>query len=98
MTGNDANKRRRELRVDTQGRLFLAPFTTPAAVTPSDSTDLPGGACSGLVAAGAGAVKIDTANATGVTLQIAAGVMMPVAATRVYSTGTTATGIVALYP
>ena len=70
-----------------------------AAVTGSDSTDLTNAATRGLYIGGAGAVKVDLiSGATGVTFSgLAAGSILPVGVKRVYATGTTATGIIALY-
>lgn len=81
----------------------VQPVESALEVTPSDTTDLvpPSGdtnkATRALVATTAGTVKVDMADGTTATLQIAAGIMMPIAVKRVYSNGTTATGIVAFY-
>jgi hypothetical protein len=68
-----------------------------AAVTPSDSTDLPFWA-SALWIGGAGSVVLDTVggNTEVVIAGVAAGTTLPIAAKRVRATGTTATLIVAL--
>ena len=64
------------------------------AITPSDSADLPKPAI-GLNAGGAGTIKVNMVNGDiGVTWTIAAGGVLPVAVTKVYATGTTATSIV----
>lgn len=76
------------------------------AVTPSDGTDLPNGITRGLYCTGAGniAVQLVRQDASGavtilstVTLAVAAGEVLPIAVSRVLATGTTATGISALY-
>ena len=50
----------------------------------------------GLYVGGAGAIKIDTLENTGVTVQAIAGSVLPWAVRKVYQTGTTATGIVTI--
>lgn len=76
----------------------LAPFEKGVAVTPSDSVDLTTKPCRGLMATGAGAVSVILkGDASAVVLSLAVGVILNVKATRVRATGTTATGIVALY-
>lgn len=67
-----------------------------AAVTPSDSADLPGGICRSLYVGGIGNIKITTSKGTEVTFNDVSGTLS-VKAKRVWSTGTTASGIVALY-
>ena len=74
-----------------------------AAVTPSDTVDVAavtGGSNNGCVlyVGGAGNVKVLTVGGDEVTFTgIQAGTFMPVQVLRVYSTGTTATNIVALW-
>lgn len=76
----------------------LAPFEKGVAVTPSDSADLSPKPCRGLMATGAGAVSVILkGDVSAVVLSLAVGVVLNVKATRVRATGTTATGIVALY-
>ena len=73
------------------------PAYDAAAVTPSDSGVI-SPVARGLYIGGAGAVKVDTEGGTAVTFSGAtAGSILPVKVKRVYSTGTTATNIVALY-
>ncbi len=70
------------------------------AVTPNDGADLPGGKCRALLVSVAGALKVTTAAGTTITLtatQVPAGVVFPLRCSRVFATGTGATGIVALY-
>lgn len=77
-----------------------------AAVTPSDSADLPNGACDAIYATGAGNIVIQAPNITlasgvttaqSVTLPVAAGSIIFCRASRILATSTTATGIFALY-
>lgn len=65
-------------------------------VTPTDSADLTV-APRGFMALSSGTIKLTGMDGVACTFQIAAGVMLPLRATRVWSTGTTATGIVAVY-
>lgn len=68
-----------------------------AAVSPSDAADLPNGVCRSLYVAGAGVVILD--DMAGNTVEIVSGDTQyhPIHVRRVRATGTTATGIVALY-
>lgn len=71
-------------------------------VTPSDGTDLPlgpdGGSCRGLYITGAGNVNVNLLNGgTAVLTGLSAGQYVVCGITRVLSTSTTATGILALY-
>ena len=70
--------------------------TRAAAVTPSDTADLTN---SGFLYVGAsGNVKVDTSDGDTVTFtDLAAGIVHPIRVKRVYSTGTTATSILAVY-
>ena len=68
------------------------------AVTPADGTNLPGGTTTGLLVTGAGNVNCQLAGGgTAVLTGLSAGQALLVEVTRVLSTSTTATGIVALY-
>jgi len=77
-----------------------APATRLAAVTPSDSnvdlTDIPRALFVGVAGNIALVGRDDTGN-TGTVLAVTAGQLIPVMVRRVLATGTTATGIVALY-
>ncbi len=75
----------------------LAPAGGAAAVDIS-STDAPITPPSrGIYVGGAGDLKVDLPNGTTVTfVALAAGLCHPIAATKVYKTGTTATSILAL--
>jgi hypothetical protein len=73
-----------------------SPATRLLAVTPSDSTDLAYVSRAVNVAA-SGLVKLTTVTGDVATVQIAAGIAFPVRAARIWATGTTATGIVAMF-
>jgi hypothetical protein len=83
----------------TTGTRPLAPFVKAAAITPNDSTDLPTKPCLAIYVGGAGAVKAILADDTEAVTFVAVpvGTVLHVRATRVLSTGTTATNLVALY-
>lgn len=69
------------------------------AVTASDSTDLPDGACSAIYVTAAGNVNVNLASGgTAVLTGLSAGQIVRVNASRILATSTTATGIYALYP
>jgi hypothetical protein len=68
-----------------------------AAVTPDDAADLPRGVCRSLYVAGAGVVVLDDMGGETVELISGATQYHPIHVRRVRATGTTATGIVALY-
>jgi hypothetical protein len=75
---------------------ILAPAAHAVAVTPSDSANLPY-TTTGLWVGGAGAISLVTAGGETVLLSgIPAGTILPIQATRIRATGTTATLIVAL--
>ncbi|MGI1662015.1 spike base protein, RCAP_Rcc01079 family [Palleronia sp. KMU-117] len=73
---------------------------SPAAhlkvVTPSDSEDMPF-ASRALNVSGGGAVRVTTVAGDVATIAVVAGVPFPIRCRRVWATGTTATGIVAMY-
>lgn len=66
------------------------------AVTPNDGQDLPH-VSRGLNVLGTGTVRVTSAQGDTVTLTVAAGIVLPVRVRRIWATGTTATGIVAMY-
>jgi len=74
-----------------------------AAVTPSNTVDIPsvtGGSNNGctLYVGGTGSVKVLTIGGDEVTFSaVPAGTFMPIQVLRVFATGTSATGIVALW-
>ena len=63
-------------------------------ITPSDSTDLAVNVRA-IVIAVAGDIKVTRVDGTAVTLTVPAG-LLPIRATRVWATGTTATGLTGL--
>lgn len=73
------------------------PARDAAAVTPSDSAQI-SRVARALYVGGSGDVKLVTEEGNAVTFQdIVAGSILPVKATKVFATGTTATNIVALF-
>lgn len=71
--------------------------TNAFAVVPSDANDLPTWT-RGLYVGSAGHVKVTLTGGSTVTFQnLVAGIIHPIMAKRVYSTGTTATNIVGVY-
>lgn len=67
-----------------------------AAITPHDTTTM--GPTRGIYVGGAGALVVRMLNGANVTFSaVTAGSTLPICVDRVLSTGTTATGIVALY-
>lgn len=67
-----------------------------AAVTPSDSVNL--AQPSVIYVGGSGNVKVTTAQGTAVTFNaVSAGTVIPVQVLRVWSTGTTATSMLAIF-
>lgn len=84
---------------ETQATGLDSPARNGAAVTPNDSTDLTTSARA-LYIGGAGDVVVQFTGdpSTSVTLTgLSAGVIYPLCVSRVLSTGTTATNIVALW-
>lgn len=72
-----------------------SPLANMASVTPADGTDL-AHFTRGLYVGATGDVKVTTLNGEAVTMvALLAGVWHPVRVKRVWSTGTTATGILA---
>ena len=66
------------------------------AITPNDGADL-ATAVRALNVSAAGTVRVTTVGGDTETIYVAAGGAFPVRAIRVWSTGTTATGIVGMY-
>lgn len=74
-----------------------SPAENAAAVTPNDSTDL-ANTTRGVYVGVTGDLKVDTVGGNTVTfVSLAAGIIHPIRAKRVYSTGTTATSILGVY-
>lgn len=75
-----------------------APGRALRAVTPHATLELPDGPCRALKIGGAGNISIIARDDTdAVILAVAAGELLPIQARAVRATGTTATGIVAIY-
>lgn len=69
-----------------------------AAVTPSDTVDLPDGPCQAIYVTASGNVNINLAGGgTAVLTSLTGGQIVRVNASRILATSTTATGIFALY-
>ena len=66
------------------------------AVFPNDANDLPN-ATRGINVGVSGSIRLTTVNGDTGTISVAAGVVFPVRAKRIWATGTTATNITALY-
>lgn len=73
------------------------PIDAVRPVTPSDAADLPGGVARGLFVGEAGTVAIVDRHGGAATLTSMEAQYHPIRVLRVRTTGTTATGIVALY-
>jgi hypothetical protein len=81
----------------TPGGDTTGPVQAFVAITPSDTADFTYGESRGLHVNVAGNIAIVDGRGNTVTLTVVAGMPLPYAARRVLSTGTTATGIFALY-
>lgn len=77
--------------------MSLLPAQSAFALTPSDSTDVPNGSCRALYVGVGGNLSIVTGGATVTFAGVLGGTVLPVSCSRVRSTGTTASSIVALY-
>jgi len=73
-----------------------SPAANIAAVTPSDTVDLPS-ASRALNVAVEGTVRVTTVSGTTGTVFVSAGGAFPIRCRRIWATGTSATGIVALF-
>lgn len=73
------------------------PASRLSAIAPSDSDDLPFGICRSLDVGNAGDVVVRDAHGNQVTIASGPGQYHPVQVTRVLSSGTTASGLIALY-
>lgn len=73
-----------------------SPPTDVIVVTPSDIDDL-AQVSRGLNVAQSGTVRVSTLSGTLADITIAAGIVFPVRVKRIWATGTTATGILALF-
>lgn len=72
------------------------PYSQGAAVTPSDSVDIPTGLTRALWVGSTGNIRAIMGGAAVNFLSVPAGTLLRVACTRVNATGTTASNIVAL--
>jgi hypothetical protein len=79
-----------------KGRYTQEPYVG-YAVTPSDTADLPNGDAQGIHVVGAGAVAVQLDGVNTAVLTLGANSLVPCNVSRVLATGTTATGISALY-
>lgn len=87
------------MSVDRYSRFSRAPSLPASAVeeiVPDDAADIPNVSLA-LNVATPGTVRVTTLDGDTVDVQVAAGVAFPLRVTRVWATGTTATGIRALY-
>lgn len=86
-------------RRSTQGVIATEsdPADTVVAVTASDSTDLPGGTCRGLLVGTAGAAKITDGVGNVVNAVPLQAGYNPLRVTRIWATGIVAANIFALY-
>jgi hypothetical protein len=71
-------------------------YSGAVKITPSDSASL-SAPVRGLVVSVAGDVKVVMVDNTVATIYLAAGIIHPLIVTKIYSTGTAATGIIGLY-
>ena len=80
---------------NTHSQSLQSPATILAAVAPDDETDLvqPSRA---LNVATSGLIRVTTTGGSTATVFVAAGTAFPLRVTRIWATGTTATGIVAM--
>lgn len=75
----------------------MAPASGAFSITPADGSDVTW-ITRGLYVGASGDVKVDMEDGTTVTFtSLSAGVIHPIRAKRVYSTGTTATSILGVY-
>lgn len=72
-----------------------SPATRISSVTPDDGADIPV-ASRALNVANAGTVRVTTVFGDTETVYVAAGITFPIRVRRIWATGTTASGIVAL--
>ena len=85
------------MAVDAPFEASTSPATGAVAANSSDTVQLTGGVCRSLYLGVTGDVKVTMANSdVAVFSNVAVGVL-PVSVKQVWSTGTTASGIVALY-
>lgn len=83
-------------RFEKFGESLTSPPQKAFAVTPDDNTDLQF-VTKAINVTTTGAVRLETDGGDTVTLHVAAGIVFPVRAKKVFATGTAATGIVGLH-
>lgn len=80
------------------GKTFSSdPAIEALAITPNDSADIGNNSCRALYVGTAGALKVTTDKGSQVTFGNVGVGVLPLRVIRVWSTGTTASNIVALY-
>ena len=72
-------------------------YSTAIAVTPSDATDFTSGRCDAIYVGGAGNITAIVGGTAVLFTAVPVGTVLRISATRVNSTATTATAMVALY-
>lgn len=72
-------------------------YTTAIAITPSDATNFTSGKCQAIYVGGGGNITAIVGGTAVLFTAVPVGTVLRVAATRVNSTATTATAMVALY-
>lgn len=72
-----------------------SPVVRLLPITPSDSADI-SETSRAINVATSGALRVTTVGGTTATIHVAAGIAFPIRVSRIWATGTTATGIVAL--
>lgn len=80
---------------NNQTKSMADPSTSAFNIMPDDGVDL-SVVTTGLNVATPGTVRLTTSDGSDITVTIAPGAVFPIRATRVWLTGTTATGIVGL--
>lgn len=83
-------------KFQTENVQLVSPASHLATITPDDNTDLPN-STRGINVDSAGVVHLTTVDGDTGTVFVAAGIVFPVRARRVFATGTTATGIKGLW-
>lgn len=87
----------RAQRQETEVSGMSIPAEAMRNVTPNDGADLPDGPCRAVFVGGAGTLVVTDLTDTDVTLVCGAGQIIPGWVTRVKTTGTDATNVVAMY-
>lgn len=75
----------------------MTPIQSATTITPDDMTEL-SNPCLGFIVNGAGTVAVDMIrNGTNIQFNCLVGIVYPFRVTKIYATGTSATGITVLY-